>query len=67
MKLMLNVEKLSTHGHDYMLLLDTSESMQGEKFDLMIKTATNYIEGEYCIVFQFNKVHIYNIYIYDKR
>ncbi|CAG2198073.1 unnamed protein product [Mytilus edulis] len=45
MKLMLNVEKLSTHGHDYMLLLDTSESMQGEKFDLMIKTATNYIEG----------------------
>ncbi|XP_076102237.1 uncharacterized protein LOC143071656 isoform X3 [Mytilus galloprovincialis] len=45
MKLMLNVEKLSTHGHDYMLLLDTSESMQGEKFNLMIKTATNYIEG----------------------
>ncbi|CAC5419363.1 unnamed protein product [Mytilus coruscus] len=45
MKMMLNVGKISTNGHDYMMLLDTSESMQGEKFDLMIKTATNYIDG----------------------
>ncbi|CAC5419364.1 unnamed protein product [Mytilus coruscus] len=41
----LNVGKVSSRGHDYLMLLDTSESMQGEKFDLMIKTTTNYIDG----------------------
>ena len=29
-----------------MLLLDTSESMQGEKFETMIRTATKFIDGK---------------------
>ncbi|XP_052100602.1 uncharacterized protein LOC127734652 [Mytilus californianus] len=45
MKLVLSHGKRSSRGHKYMLLLDTSESMQGEKFDTMIKTATNFIDG----------------------
>jgi hypothetical protein len=32
------------------MLLDTSESMMGKKFDLMIKTATEYIEGT-CMIY----------------
>ncbi|XP_052100600.1 uncharacterized protein LOC127734651 [Mytilus californianus] len=45
MKLALSNGKRSSRGHNYMLLLDTSESMHGEKFDTMIKTATNFIDG----------------------
>lgn len=37
--------RISCRGHNYVILLDTSESMKGEKFDLMIKTAIEYIEG----------------------
>jgi len=42
--------KISSRGHNYVILLDTSESMKGEKFDLMIKTATEYIEGT-CMIY----------------
>ncbi|CAC5364904.1 unnamed protein product [Mytilus coruscus] len=45
MKLALSNGNRSSSGHNYMLLLDTSESMQGEKFDTMIKTAINFIDG----------------------
>ena len=42
--------KISSRGHNYVILLDTSESMKGEKFDLMIKTAIEYIEGT-CMIY----------------
>ena len=42
-------ERISLRGHNYVILLDTSESMKGEKFDLMIKTAIEYIEGT-CVI-----------------
>ena len=42
--------KISSRGHNYAILLDTSESMKGEKFDLMIKTAIEYIEGT-CMIY----------------
>jgi len=45
LKVTLSFGKISSRGHNYVILLDTSESMKGEKFDLMIKTATEYIEG----------------------
>ena len=49
LKMTLSSGKISLRGHNYVILLDTSESMKGEKFDLMIKTATEYIEGMYMI------------------
>ena len=49
LKVTLSFGKISLRGHNYVILLDTSESMKGEKFDLMIKTATEYIEGMYMI------------------
>ncbi|XP_071167685.1 uncharacterized protein [Mytilus edulis] len=45
LKVVLSLGKISSSGHKYILLLDTSESMQGEKFETMIKTATNFIDG----------------------
>ena len=42
--------RISCRGHNYVILLDTSESMKGEKFDLMIKTAIEYIEGT-CMIY----------------
>ncbi|XP_052100599.1 uncharacterized protein LOC127734650 [Mytilus californianus] len=53
MKMFLSHGKLSSRGHNYMLLLDTSESMQGEKFETMIKTATNFIDGLHRISLRF--------------
>ncbi|VDI11229.1 Hypothetical predicted protein [Mytilus galloprovincialis] len=44
MKLVLSHGKISSRGHKYMLLLDTSESMKGEKFDIMIKAATSFVD-----------------------
>ena len=46
----LSFGKISSRGHNYVILLDTSESMKGEKFDLMIKTAIEYIEGT-CMIY----------------
>ena len=46
----LSFGKISSRGHNYLMLLDTSESMMGKKFDLMIKTATEYIEGT-CMIY----------------
>jgi hypothetical protein len=46
----LSFGKISSRGHNYVILLDTSESMKGEKFDLMIKTAMEYIEGT-CMIY----------------
>ncbi|XP_063433350.1 uncharacterized protein LOC134715232 isoform X2 [Mytilus trossulus] len=45
MELALSNSNRSAKGHNYILLLDTSESMQGEKFKTMIKTATKFIDG----------------------
>ena len=50
LKANLSFGKISSRGHNYVILLDTSESMKGEKFDLMIKTATEYIEGT-CMIY----------------
>ncbi|XP_052100273.1 uncharacterized protein LOC127734448 [Mytilus californianus] len=33
------------HGHDVTLVLDCSERMRGQKFDIMIETAKNYVTG----------------------
>ncbi|XP_076102794.1 uncharacterized protein LOC143071960 isoform X2 [Mytilus galloprovincialis] len=45
MELAFSNNNRSASGHNYMLLLDTSESMQGEKFETMIRTATKFIDG----------------------
>ncbi|VDI35530.1 Hypothetical predicted protein, partial [Mytilus galloprovincialis] len=45
MELAFRNSNMSASGHNYILLLDTSESMQGEKFKTMIKTATKFIDG----------------------
>jgi hypothetical protein len=50
LKVNLSFGKISSRGHNYLMLLDTSESMMGKKFDLMIKTATEYIEGT-CMIY----------------
>ena len=50
LKVTMSSGRISLRGHNYVILLDTSESMKGEKFDLMIKTATEYIEGT-CMIY----------------
>ncbi|CAG2233787.1 unnamed protein product [Mytilus edulis] len=45
MELAFSNSNRSASGHNYMLLLDTSESMQGEKIETMIRTATKFIDG----------------------
>ena len=64
LKLPLSFGKISSRGHNYIILLDTSESMKGEKFDLMIKTATEYIEGT-CMIYILSAIKTRHNFITD--